>query len=95
MCAYPIDWSVFDQLRREGLEETMRKWVGKKVTELLGAEEPLMTDFIISKVTERCTPQALYEEIHEVLDVETEGFLLKLYRMIIYEVEKRKGATGR
>lgn len=92
--AYAIDWPVFDTLRREGLEETMRKWVGKKVAELLGTEEPMMTDFIIAKVVERSAPQALFDEIHEVLDVETEGFLLKLYRMVIYEVEKRKIALG-
>merc|ERR1712029_498143 len=91
--AYAVDWDHVDQ----GLiEKCIRPWVNKKIAEYIGEPEPTLTDFICSKVLAGSTPKAVLEDVQMVLDEEAEVFVVKMWRLLIYEIEnkKLKAATG-
>jgi RNA-binding protein 25 len=79
-----VDWSVLS----DRVLSTLRAWVRQKVTELLGEEEPSLTDFIAEKLAAHTAAPALLTELTEVLDEEAEGFVLRLYRTVLYETKK-------
>ena len=43
--AYPLQWSVLE--RNNIVQDVMSTWVGKKILEFLGEEEPSLVEFII------------------------------------------------
>jgi len=91
--AYAVDWDMVDQ----GLiEKRIRPWVNKKIAEYIGEPEPTLTDFICSKVLAGSTPKAVLEDVQMVLDEEAEVFVVKMWRLLIYEIESKKfkAATG-
>ena len=88
---YQLDWSVYDSAN---LGESVQRWVTKKVTELLGEEEPSLVEFVVEKAAEHLSASAMVEELEPVLDTEAEPFVIKLWRMLIYETLKAKEAAG-
>ena len=85
--AYAVDWDFVDQ----GLiEKRIRPWVNKKIAEYIGEPEPTLTDFICSKVLAGATPKAVLEDVQMVLDEEAEVFVVKMWRLLIYEIESKK-----
>jgi RNA-binding protein 25 len=85
--AHPVDWAVFDSLR---LAETVSRWAAKKVAELLGEAEPSLVEFVTAQTAAHCAPDALLTELQDVLDDEAEAFVVKLWRLIIFETLKSK-----
>ena len=80
--SYPINWSVY----KEHLNQLASKWVLKKTVELLGEEEQSLCEFIISKLAKESIAACdLVNELEPILEDESEVFVLKLYRMIIFE----------
>jgi len=85
--AYNIDWDLVDgQL----MEKRIRPWVNKKIAEYIGEPEPSLTDFICSKVLAGSNPKAILEDVQMVLDEEAEVFVVKMWRLLIYEIENKK-----
>merc|ERR1719253_2161833 len=82
--AYPINWRAVQE--HSIIEKKLKPWVKKKVVEYLGAEEDAMIEFIIKKVEARSAPDAILNELIGFLDDEAEGFVVKMWRMIIFEV---------
>lgn len=89
--AFKIDWAI---MKAESIvEKKLRPWVRKKVIEYLGAEEEGMIDYIINKVnscSSPCsgspvTPHSLLADLKEFLDDDAEGFVVKMWRMNIFE----------
>ena len=64
----------------------MKPWIEKKMVEYLGEEEPTLIDFIITKLQNKCHPNDIYEELEPILDTEANIFVIKLWRMLIYNV---------
>jgi len=85
---HKIDWALFDQITSHGRMHDMQRWIGIKVSDLLGGEEPSMTQFIFNAVCQHTPATSLCSDLREVLEEDTEAFILKLYRMIIYEIAK-------
>jgi len=85
--AHPVDWAVFDSLR---LADTVSRWAAKKVAELLGEAEPSLVEFVTAQTSAHCAPDALLTELQDVLDDEAEAFVVKLWRLIIFETLKNK-----
>jgi len=88
--AYPVDWAVFDA---SGLRDTVQRWVAKKVSDLLGEAEPSLVEFITAQTAAHAQPEALLGELDAVLDDEAEAFVIKLYRMVIFETLRKKTAV--
>ena len=85
--AHPVDWALFDSLR---LADTVSRWAAKKVAELLGEAEPSLVEFVTAQTSAHCAPDALLTELQDVLDDEAEAFVVKLWRLIIFETLKNK-----
>ena len=85
--AYSIDWDLVDN---QLMEKRIRPWVNKKIAEYIGEPEPSLTDFICSKVLAGSQPKAILEDVQMVLDEEAEVFVVKMWRLLIYEIENKK-----
>jgi RNA-binding protein 25 len=64
----------------------MKPWVKKKITEYIGDEEQAFIDFICKKLVERITPHQLAEHLALVLEDEATDFVIKLWRMLIFNI---------
>ncbi|KTF79063.1 hypothetical protein cypCar_00024070 [Cyprinus carpio] len=61
------------------MEKRIRPWINKKIVEYIGEEEATLVDFVCSKV----------------LDEEAEVFIVKMWRLLIYETEAKKIGLGK
>ncbi|KAK9825406.1 hypothetical protein WJX81_001920 [Elliptochloris bilobata] len=86
--AYPVKWGAFDAATAV-LQPKLSAWINKKIKELLGVEEPSMVTFIIDQLKKHVEPASLLEELQAVLDEEAPGFVLKLFRSVIFDTEKQ------
>ncbi|XP_014783634.1 RNA-binding protein 25 [Octopus bimaculoides] len=85
--SYHLDWNTVDQTL---MNKRIRPWVNKKIVEYIGEEEPTLTDFICQKVIGRSSPQSILNDVAMVLDEEAEVFVVKMWRLLIYETEAKK-----
>ncbi|CAI5523804.1 unnamed protein product [Closterium sp. Naga37s-1] len=91
--AVPINWTVYDE---SALHQRMRPWVARKIREFLGEEEPTLVDFILSKTQQHVGGAALLGLLEPILDEEAEMFVLKMWRMLIFEIRRvEMGLTGK
>ncbi|XP_025208125.1 RNA-binding protein 25-like [Melanaphis sacchari] len=85
--SFHLDWSVVDN---QLMEKRIRPWINKKIIEYIGEPEPTLVDFICSKVLAGSSPQAILDDVQMVLDEEAEVFVVKMWRLLVYEVEAKK-----
>ncbi|KAK7307216.1 hypothetical protein VNO77_40077 [Canavalia gladiata] len=83
--SYEIDWAVYD---KHQLHERMRPWISKKIKEFLGEEENTLIDYIVSSTQEHVKASQMLERLQIILDEEAEMFVLKMWRMLIFEIKK-------
>ncbi|XP_017971419.1 PREDICTED: RNA-binding protein 25 isoform X1 [Theobroma cacao] len=83
--SFEINWNVYDQ---HALHERMRPWISKKITEFLGEEEKTLVDYIVSSTQEHVKASQMLELLQSILDEEAEMFVLKMWRMLIFEIKK-------
>ena len=88
---YNLDWSMVDNVL---MEKRIQPWITKKIIEYIGEEEPTLVEFICSKIMTKSSPEKILEDISMVLDDEAEVFVVKMWRLLIYETEaKKEGLT--
>ncbi|XP_032440509.1 RNA-binding protein 25b isoform X1 [Xiphophorus hellerii] len=85
--SYSLDWSMVDTTL---MERRVRPWINKKIIEYIGEEEPTLVDFVCSKVMAHSMPQSILDDVAMVLDEEAEVFIVKMWRLLIYETEAKK-----
>ncbi|CAN4124243.1 unnamed protein product [Withania somnifera] len=83
--SYEINWAIYD---KNALHERMRPWISKKITDFLGEEEPTLVDYIVSSTQEHVKATEMLERLQSILDEEAEMFVLKMWRMLIFEIKK-------
>lgn len=54
----------------------------------MGEEEASMVEFVMGQLNEHVPPNKLHEDLGPVLDDEVDSFVIKLYRMVIFETQK-------
>ncbi|XP_042502725.1 RNA-binding protein 25-like isoform X2 [Macadamia integrifolia] len=84
--SYKINWAVYD---KHELHERMRPWISKKITEFLGEEEETLVDYIVSSTKQHVQASQMLDLLHNILDDEAEMFVLKMWRMLIFEIKKQ------
>ncbi|KAI5705533.1 hypothetical protein M8J75_016101 [Diaphorina citri] len=89
---YQIDWAAVDN---QLMERKIRPWINKKIIEYIGEPEPTLVDFICSKVLAGSAPQGVLDDVQMVLDEEAEIFVVKMWRLLIYETEAKKLGLGK
>lgn len=75
-------------MQQHELHERMRPWISKKITEFLGEEETTLVDYIVSSTQEHMKASQMLELLQSILDDEAEMFVLKMWRMLIYEIKR-------
>ncbi|KAG0523591.1 hypothetical protein BDA96_07G135800 [Sorghum bicolor] len=91
--AYDINWTIYD---KHELHERMRPWISKKIIEFLGEEESTLVDYIVSCTKDHVHAEKMLDLLQSILDVEAEMFVLKMWRMLIFEIKKvESGLSGR
>ncbi|XP_013775685.1 RNA-binding protein 25-like [Limulus polyphemus] len=85
--AYNIDWSLVDNSL---MERRIKPWINKKIVEYIGEEEPTLVGFICTKVLAASPAQSILDDVSMVLDEEAEVFVVKMWRLLIYEIEAKK-----
>ncbi|KAG8366144.1 hypothetical protein BUALT_Bualt17G0045400 [Buddleja alternifolia] len=83
--SYEINWAIYDQ---NSLHEKMRPWISKKITDFLGEEEVTLVDYIVSSTQEHVDANEMLERLQTILDDEAEMFVLKMWRMLIFEIKR-------
>lgn len=84
---FVVDWT---QLTESLLKGRLKQWIQKKIIEFLGEEENELTQLLLDKIEHHIEPKTMVTEFEEILDSETQGFVVKLWRLIIYETEARR-----
>ncbi|CAF3189269.1 unnamed protein product [Rotaria socialis] len=88
---FALDWSLLDP---NLMEKRIKPWVTKKIVEYIGEEEPTLTDFICTSIMSKKSADSILADIRVVLDDEAEVFVVKMWRLIVYEIEaKRHGLS--
>ncbi|ONM04831.1 RNA-binding protein 25 isoform X2 [Zea mays] len=91
--AYDINWAIYD---KHELQERMRPWISKKIIEFLGEEESTLVDYIVSCTKDHVQAEKMLDLLQSIFDVEAEMFVLKMWRMLIFEIKKvESGLSGR
>ncbi|XP_062191076.1 RNA-binding motif protein 25-like isoform X4 [Phragmites australis] len=91
--AFDINWAIYD---KHELHERMRPWISRKIIEFLGEEESTLVDYIVSCTKDHVQAEKMLELLQSILDVEAEMFVLKMWRMLIFEIKKvESGLSGR
>ncbi|VDK51065.1 unnamed protein product [Anisakis simplex] len=85
--SFPIHWNYVD---KSLVDQRVKPWVSKKITDYIGEEEASLVDFVCEKVISKTDPQKILSDIAMVLDDEAEVFVVKMWRLLIYESEARK-----
>ncbi|RVE40358.1 hypothetical protein evm_014992 [Chilo suppressalis] len=84
---YKLDTTQIDDAL---MEKKIRPWINKKIIEYIGEPEPTLVDFICSKVVAGSQPQGILDDVQMVLDEEAEVFVVKMWRLLIYELEAKR-----
>jgi hypothetical protein len=74
----------------------MKPWLSKKMKELLGDDVPDLVSLILKRLANKASPLDIMEKISNVFEEETEvrflvniqGFVMKLWASLIYEILK-------
>lgn len=72
------------------MEKRIRPWINKKITEYIGEEEQALLDFICTKLQAHSSATSILDDVAMVLDEEAEVFVVKMWRLLIYEIEAKK-----
>ncbi|CAG2115395.1 unnamed protein product, partial [Medioppia subpectinata] len=89
---YEIEWSLVDNTL---MERRIRPWINKKIAEYIGEEEQALLDFICNKLQSKSSAQSILDDVAMVLDEEAEVFVVKMWRLLIYEIEAKKLGLGK
>lgn len=72
------------------IDERLRAWLKKKLKELIGNGSDALVEMIMMKLRDRCTAKDLISRLTDVLDEDTEPFVLKMWRMVLFEMARYK-----
>ena len=84
--AASIDWDV---VASAGLvEEKLKPFIGKKMVEYLGEEEPSLVAHVVDKLAQRTPAVDIEAGLAAVLDDDAAVFVTKLWRMLLFEMRQ-------
>lgn len=90
---FQLSWDIVDEA--EIVQKRMKPWVTKKIVEYLGEEEATLIEFVLAKMSNHMAPQEILDQLAFVLEDEAEVFVIKLWRMLIFEMIRAQKAKER
>jgi RNA-binding protein 25 len=91
--SFQLNWDIVDEA--EIVPKKMKPWVTKKIVEYLGEEEATLIEFVLAKMSNHMSPQEILDQLAFVLEDEAEVFVIKLWRMLIFEMIRAEKAKER
>ncbi|KAL7749567.1 hypothetical protein RI367_005123 [Sorochytrium milnesiophthora] len=88
---YDIPWA---HLTPAAVQGKIRPFVQIKLGELMGESEEELVGFVVDKVSAHVSAQELTDEMAEVLDEDAALFVVRLWRMVIFESEVGAALAG-
>jgi len=85
--SYTVKWEQLDDSPSDTVDR-IGGWVGRKIKQLMGEEEPSFCEFIIQCVRRHESAGEMLEKLREVLDEDAENFVMNLFQVLIFESEK-------
>ncbi|KAI8381593.1 uncharacterized protein BYT42DRAFT_567103 [Radiomyces spectabilis] len=85
------DWPVkWDELDEDLLANKLQPFISKKIEELIGVREEALIGFVLEFVRKHEEPpRALVTELEMTMDEEALVFVMKLWRALIFETERK------
>ncbi|KAI6236784.1 hypothetical protein M3Y95_00195000 [Aphelenchoides besseyi] len=83
---HEVDWSHLDNAL---VVQRIKPWVEKKIREYIGDDEPSLVTFICERVEARSEPTRLLGDLAMILDDEAESFMIKLWRLVIFQTKAK------
>lgn len=84
--AYSVKWDVLDETL---IEEKLHPFISKKIVDLLGMEEDDLVNFVLDFIRKRKGPDELVTELEGALDEDALVFVMKFWRALIFETERK------
>ena len=84
---FAINWDAFAS-SNSAVANRIHAYTTQMVAELLGEEEQTLVAFIMEKLQEHAQAAQMIHALVDVLDEDAQQFVLKLYRAVIYEIQK-------
>lgn len=84
--SYDVKWFLVDQ---HLIDRRVTPWLKKRIVEYLGEEEATLIKYICKKIIEKSSPESILKDITVILDEEAQVFVIKLWRLLIYETEAK------
>ncbi|KAJ3308234.1 hypothetical protein HDU76_004058, partial [Blyttiomyces sp. JEL0837] len=82
LCGWIVKWHFLDEYV---MSNKIRPFVTKKVVEFLGGEEGDLIEFVMSLIKKKVGAAKMITELEGALAEDAEIFVLKLWRMVIFE----------
>jgi hypothetical protein len=89
--SWKVKWS---SLKSDIIEERLKPYVEKRSMEYLGVVEELVWDVVKGGIEGKEGPEKLVEELEDLLGEETEGFVKKVWRMVVFYSESEGRGLG-
>lgn len=84
------NWNIkWEELDENILSKKLQPFVSKKIVEYLGVQEDELVSFVIDHLRNKKSAAELTKEMEMTLDEESELFVMKLWRMLIFETESK------
>lgn len=71
------------------IDTKLHPFISKKIVDLLGMEEDDLVKFVLQFIRERKGPDELVSELEGALDEDALVFVMKLWRALIFETERK------
>jgi len=88
---YKLNWAII--ATSDLVEKKVKPWLFKQSKEYIGQEEAEFVNIILKRLANRDSPQQVLKRVEKLLDEDAEDFVMKLWRMLIFESLKLEHAS--
>jgi len=88
---YKLNWAII--ATSDLVEKKVKPWLFKQSKEYIGQEEAEFVNIILKRLANRESPQNILKRVEKLLDEDAEDFVMKLWRMLIFESLKLEHAS--
>lgn len=80
---FPINWETIES--HAIIQNKIEPWLFQKIASIIGEEDKEIVSFVVDLLHEHPTANKLKEEMSTLLEEETDDFVLRIWRMLVFE----------
>lgn len=87
--SYPVKWEMLDSASPD-VKSKLSGWINKKIKSLVGDDEDGagFADFIVGEVHAHRSAEKIFANVQDVLDEDAAGFVMQLFKLVIFQTEE-------